>query len=424
MIRKIGMFAALGLLMCLLLCFTASSASAATANSVNIYGAVINAATPYWTNDGHTHSAEPAVWNAWFDAATGTLTLNNLSIHEDISAYGNPVIFVLGDIVLNLIGNNEIVTVCAPTGVVLRCLLSVGTSSSGANDGDVTIVGSGQLTLQTDFAPTGIPSGMNAFMALMEVDGHLLVDGGTLNVLFTSSDDPQVSCEGITLGAWDTHDRMTVAGGSVTIQGYGMNISLLEVLHGDFTMTGGRLDLTATVNKDGMAQGLMVFGGNFRMTGGVLDVTCKSYCGMSWIKQGFALSVRKAIAINGGIGALMSNTDYTVIQDSASLLDRFTISGGHFIFGGAGTAALYLPTPVLMRNDVRAIVDDNSPHGFDKWWWNDSMPPLANNYYYVEFVDRDPYPQTGDTFNLPLWLGLGFTALLGLGALARKRKRA
>jgi len=189
----------------------------------------------------------------------------------------------------------------------------------------------------------------------------------------------------------------------------------------DLTIESG----TVNINTNSMYLAYSINTTRFYMTAGSVAATASAP------GDGTALRFYDAY-ITGGEGRFESVNDYGLVWFADG--HDFSVTGGHLIFSSENDAALYFVThnSVLPDSSVPIWVSTDSS-GAGKAVWNSSMGQLAgyiywtSDYKYVEFLEAEDPPETGDAQTPWLWLCAGLFALLGAagaGMLLRRKRRA
>jgi len=214
------------------LSFAPQPASAAGAASVTVNGATLNAGTPYWAIGGTTYTTEPAVWNAYFNASTSTLTLSSAVLSTATAAPIGAVnvydclVYAPGDLHIVLIGTNT-----------LTCIKDTANIATGiAVAGSLTISGSGSAAITAENTSTGIYAaacGIFASGAAQILSGAITAD---VTALFLTHG---IYADQLILDSGDGRFYGYGAGG------YGAGFADADVLYsgGVFTFIGNRCAL-------------------------------------------------------------------------------------------------------------------------------------------------------------------------------------
>lgn len=347
----------------LLASLAASAALAAPATQAELHGVTLNSANPYWANSG---SGSASDWNVFFDVSTPTPTLRLKSAIIHTPAGTGELLYVDGDVIIALEGANTIAysgSYTYPTGLFVNGALTIADSPAS---------GTGSLTISIESA------GTLANVHGITANGIITVESGILSVDTVSA----ANSTGLTSGS-----EVRVTGGSMSVGGSGILHN--TIYSGQFVMTGGTVDATATASNPASAA-LNTTGVN--ITGG--DGTFSS--------------------TGSGHGALVHIID----------ANDFQVLGGHAVFIGAGDGLYFdLPGDVVPTTNQQIRVATNTS-GSGKTIWSAAMGILASNtsqasaFRYVEFgvqavvPDTPNPPQTGDVRRPWLWLGVGLTTLL------------
>ncbi|NMP37247.1 MAG: hypothetical protein GX051_03865 [Clostridiales bacterium] len=247
------------------------TASATAATSVQIGGVTLNSMYPYYHNGTGgaqgTADSDPTNYNAYFDAANGTLYLNNLNISVGAD---DAVFYALGNLIINLTGSSTVVNTFSGSSDGIRGVRV---------DGDLTVRGSGFLTAISGStnAPGGYCYGVNAY-SISVSEGTLVGVAGESSGKAGNSLGVHAR-EGITISAGilsgkggtanvskgvDTYSSITVSGGSLTGTGGTANTSS-GVTASSITVSGGKL-----TGAGGTAESSHGVVGDVTITGGEL----------------------------------------------------------------------------------------------------------------------------------------------------------
>jgi hypothetical protein len=354
------------------------SASAAGSAEVYVNGQLLNASNPYWKNGNAT--ASPTDWNAHFDAAAATLTLNNAVINTEaavsyhLGSWG--LVVGDGDLSLVLVGNNSLTY---DSDVHADSLTVI-------SHGDLTIGGSGSMSIRN----------YNAY-------SHSRAFG-------ISSDE-----------------GLTILGGSLTLDIRG-EYGACGLYGRSVLFAGGQADIQT---QSDLSIAVYAVDGDFRMTGG----TVRAEAGTT---GDFASALQAHdIDLKGGSGVFTATgqgTVYGVFFEN----DVFEFSGGCFIFSGETSALRYNDeimgvTYTLTGGPV--YVSETADGSGKRLWTSAADGRLESDLYstspfrYVQFGNCIPageMPRTGDTAVPLLWEGTALCALLiaaGWTVIARRKRR-
>lgn len=351
--------------------FALPSASAAGATSVWVNNVELNAGSPYWKNGNLPATASD--WNAHFDAATSTLTLNNAVIGT-LHAYSsyNGLLFANGDLTLVLTGSSTL----------QYGATSLGTYMGIYVQGLLTVTGSGGASI--------LLNGTAFSSYLYGIYTHdLAIEAGTLNI--------QVNCVFMSYGIASYGDAV-ISGGSVTVGCNGLMCNGVYAQTGDFIMTGGRIAVTAIAGGDAIAL------------------------------------QAQGITLEGGEGVFAGNASKPV-YGGYLIGNTLNVSGGHFVFCGI-YGGLFCQSAPLAANltNVLTYVSPSMDGSGKRLWTGPADGELASNFVaispfrYVEFIlpgTGEEYPRTGDTASPWLWAGIALCAALmaaGIPAAAARKK--
>ena len=202
---------------------------AATATSVEIGNSVtLGSANPYWKNDGTTASAND--YNAYFDAATGILTLKNF-VYE--GTYG---INADGNLAINLIGSNTVADTASATSgraavVVMMGDLTITSENNGslnASSDNNNGISANNITIDGANVSVGCNIGLNA-------------TGGIINIMRNSTVEIDADGKAIDCTTLNLNDDINI-GGSLWYQ--------WETASSKATATGTMNQTTLTYNNE------------------------------------------------------------------------------------------------------------------------------------------------------------------------------
>ena len=369
MVRKIW---AIAVSCVLLLALSAVGVTALAGGGAEVWvnNVRLDSASPYWKNGGASASAGD--WNAYFDAATNTLTLKDAVITESHTPYGA---LIYANDALNLVlgGANSITR----TDAVSASLFGIYAK------GTLVITGDGSLgILLKGTAGHSNVSGMIS-------DDTITVNSGSLSV----------NLDGYTAYGIGAAFGVVIAGGKIDMETSGSDeSSLLYMTNANFRMSGGTFRGTAA--SDNGAAGVVAPG--VVLTGGEGRFYAQS--------PGFAVGM-----FTTGSGLHVSGGHFIFAGDTYALIDYFVVSG-----------ALD-----LQLTNVKTYVSETADSFAKRLWASDAdghLVSYATNvspFLYVEFVGGVAVaPQTGDSSMPLLWTGIALCALLcaaGLTAAGRGR---
>jgi LPXTG-motif cell wall-anchored protein len=350
-------------------------ASAGGGSDVWVNGVWLSSASPYWKNGNAPASASD--WNAYFDDATNTLTLNNAEITDPYPPLGASMILAYDDLNLVLNGTNTLIYTETENPALY------GVNALGA----LTVSGSGSLEIRL------IDTNELSSVIGLAAEGTIAINSGTLS--------------------------FTVSGtNSYCI------LSLLGV-----TIAGGTMEMHASA----VSQALLVLseGAAFRMTGG-------KFWGSATSDEDAAGIVSNGVMLAGGEGEFYAqSTSFGVGLFDFS--PELYVSGGHFIFAGDTNAAIGIFTTGgdmdLQLTNVQTYVSESVDSFAKRLWTSNADGRLVgiignpSPFLYAEFRSVSkavPVPQTGDVSRPWLWAGVALCALLtaGLFTVWRKRRSA
>lgn len=360
--------AAAVILVLILLCCTPKAWAATTgATLVQVNGVTLTSAAPYWANGSSTASTTAPASGGYifFNAAAGTLTLNNAVVNtlSDIpgSSTRKACLFVDGDISVILSGASTL----SYTGVVFSTLYGL------CIWGKTTISGSGSLNVQINNTFTS----SNCFAIYSRGDLTVLSGMLTLDV------DANATGLGLTSDA-----ALLFAGGNAQIETNAMQSIGVMTQYNDIRITGGSLTVTADATGP-LASGL--YGSCIYLEGGA-----GRFSASGGTTAGGLVFWGKKLAYTGGT-FIMSGTKTAVVYNNSMVDYTFTAPKGTV--------------------SVSFFTDGRSPMP----WTSDTDGLLItlnkktySNFLYVKF--SMPVPQTGDTAQPWLWVGVTLCALFGL----------
>ena len=350
----------------------AAGAASAWVNSVEL-----TAATPYLKNGSWSAQATMPLSGgyAYFDAASSTLTLNNVLAYFPSSIPKTPLtegtIHADGDLAIVLYGDNAIY------------------GNATGSTTYYTIFAKGNLTIRGDgSAYINIPNHTSSAPAYgIAATADLTVESGSLSMDLKADNN----CYGIYMGG-DT----LVSGGEIDINiASGGNIAMYGQ-NGTFTMTGGQL--TATVTSSVTAFGL--YYNQVSLQGGTIRTTATGG------DYAFGAGYSSTLTYSGGSA--------TFIGESAAL---FSYSG-HASFSVTG-------------GDVY-VSESMNGSGLKLWSSTADGRLLANftnesDFKYAQIIaDEIIAPQTGDRYPLGFWAGAALIAGIAcvtLGGYIRRKRR-
>jgi LPXTG-motif cell wall-anchored protein len=362
------------LFLALLFCIPTAYAYPSDATEVIIDGATLTASNPYWKNGGGGDASD---WNLFFDTSTSAPTLRMKNAVLNSLNPNRYIVQADGDIIVELIGDNDLSYSGSAGGTSIVGLGSMGSILIKDGTGN----GTGALTINIDHSPSHFSS-----VGIFNIGNELVIDSGNLDI-----------------SVYDSGEAFALYSGQ------------------DILIRGGSTQAFSWANL-----AYTVFCEQFRLTGGSIMATAN---GGSFISNG--LFVGSAL-FSGGYGEFSSvesgnGAEWVVGAESA-----FRFSGGHVIFSGGNSALSFLTGSELDPDVAGTVYVSEFPSGMDKMLWNSSMDSLASYssyfspYRFVEMIGTASLPRTGDVMNPWLWLGIGTLALaLGAGALLiLRRKRA
>ena len=313
----------LALVLSLVMVFAlATNAWAVTATSVKIGSSVtLNSTNPYWKNGDTTATDSANDYNAYFDAATGILTLNDANISD---TYYGSAITAEGGLTIYLIGDNT-VTHNDSGGIAAIYVAGDLTIKEDRDDGSLTasdtgtnfdgILASGKVTIESGkVTATGGKYGLSASNVNIE-GGTVTATGNKGRGIYTKEgyvtiSDGTVEATGRDSGIYA--NSVTITDGTVNATGsgeYGYGIYALEdnFNGGDITISNGTV--TATGGMAGMYADnkATIEGGTVTATGG---------------SSGAGIGADNAITISG------ANTTVEVGCETGLVSDIVNIAGG------------------------------------------------------------------------------------------------
>lgn len=368
------------------LCMAAACALAIDADTVVINGATLTDGY-YWKNDGTTSPAYIAGWNAHFSTggAEPVLQCNGVSITT--SNTSGAMIRANGDFVMELLGSNTLSYDYLTDSQRMKGIyLSVGNLKIV----DKTPDGTGSLSIEIKNT-----SDLNPVMGIhtQEDFAGVTIESGAVTIAMLNNQ----FAHGIRTGS------AMIRGGSTTITNTAADYAYGLYAANQFIMSAGSVSATVSGGNGGTA----------------------------------ALVFINEASILGGYGVFTNTrSGYGAIWGSPSASD-FRVTGGHLILSSSDKEALYFNVasdPQAYGPDVRGdILVSADSGGAGKTSWEASMGLLAGSqsdtspFRYVEFVGKALLalmnPQTGDSANPLLSLGLGLLALSGAGTLLLLRRR-
>lgn len=366
-------FAAFLLAAFLLLSFALPCASAGGGTDVWVNGIWLNGASPYWKNGDA--AASPSDWNAYFDAATSTLTLKDAVINHPYDFTSKALIYADGDLHLVLTGTNTLsgAETAAPALYGICALNSLTISGGGSADFQLT--------------NTYEPSAVYGIFA----SDSLTINSGSLSI----------NVSGVLTYGLASPGGILIAGGETDIQSSGSEqSSLVYIDEGSFRMVGGKV--TGTAVSDEQAAGLLALG----------------------------------IVLAGGEGVFQAQSpNFAVGLFGADPV--LYVLGGHFVFIGDTCALVDFISPDelidLQLTNVKTYTSDAADGTGKRLWTSDADGYLMaivgrpSPFLYVEFIGSaasgSMAPQTGDASVPWLWAGIALCAALGAAGLILKARR-
>ncbi|MFH1879837.1 MAG: hypothetical protein ABIK64_03480, partial [Bacillota bacterium] len=353
------------LLVVLLLCVSPPAASAADATGVWVNNVQLTAASPYWKNGNAPASASD--WNAYFNAASATLTLQNAQIDTlsstAVNSSNRALVYANGDLTLELSGTNTLQYAATSTVTVNGVYAA----------GSLAVQGSGSAGIAINLGAATIDT-RGIYAA-----GNIECRGGTLDIRITTGSTAQ--------GLMSTNNTL-YSGGQAAIQVKGRSGRIVNCPGGEFRMTGGTIDATAESTG---ANALGLLGLNVSLEGG--EGSFRAY----------------GVNLCYGLDYLSSN---------------ISISGGRFVFSGDTSAiycGMYGSKPPVNTAGVYIYVSESADGSGLRSWTSSADGDLVSDsgftspFRYVLFTAVPigaAQPQTGDG-RLPwLWSGIALCALL------------
>jgi len=365
--------------MLFVLCLRAPAALAAGATSVWVNGVELTASAPYWENGSATASGtEPAGgYNAYFNSATATLTLNDAVVNTPsvVAGMGTnmSLIHAQGDISVTLSGANAI------------------TFSGNEVDEIYGFVAMGALTINGDGSADVHIVNDNAETKTAAIWGvlGLTVHSGTLSVLAGNGES--------SYGLYSDGDIL-FEGGEAQLKTVGLySISIFSTA-GDAVLSGGKI--TATSETNGM-YGIGVFAEQVYMAG-----------------------------MEGSFTAYGTGNVYGM----ANRTNEVVYTGGDFTFSGStsamGCSLSDTDPPAYLLGNATVKVSLYTDGSLPAVWTAATGARLVSNmlvtsdFHYARIYTADSVsPQTGDASRPWLWAGIaGLCLVLGAAGILAKRR--
>jgi len=363
------LFAAFLLVAFLVLSFALPSASAGGGTEVWVNNVYLTSGSPYWKNGNAPASAGD--WNAYFNVATATLTLNNAEIDTlsdtTVDAAYQALVYADGPITVVLEGNNAFQFNGTANSTI------AGIYASGA----LTVNGSGGAVMK-------IQTTSNISAYGIYGDGVLTIENGTL--------DMGIKTIFMAIG-FGSNSGILFAGGMAIVGANGSYSRIFVVESGTLRITGGAIKGLATA-AGGNAIALMALTIYLEGGEGVLRATED--------ESGYGILVGvNTMYVTGGDFIIAGTTSVVYPELPGDLLITGRAAYASESFGGAGESLF-----IALRNTTQTV-------------------PLSSlrPYRHVRFVADTVMPQTGD-YTMPwLWAGLALFAMLGAAALVLKMRR-
>lgn len=362
--------AALVLVLLLALCAVVPVASAGGGTVVYVNNIFLSSSSPYWKNGNAPASAGD--WNAYFNVAANTLTLRDAVINtpsdSTVDTGTQALVYADGNVTVVLEGNCEL----SYTGADGHQIAGI------YSNGTLTVKGSGSAILR-------IATTANQSVVGFAGSDGLTVEGGTLDILLTSSDATAAFASGSTI---------LFSGGSVVAVCYGSIAYVVNVIAGTFRMTGGSVKA--------IAQSLSNYAIAVQATSAYLEGG-EGFFKASASEMAFGFLVGEFTLIVTGGEFAASGTTYAAYPTTGSNL----LLTGRSVYGSENSTGSGMRLILPGRSTTQTVsLSDLSP------------------YRYLWFTADAAMPQTGDAQTPWLWAGLMLCALLGAAALIlRLRKR-
>ncbi len=356
-------------------------ALAAGATEVYLNNAVLNAATPYWKNGSASAVSwlPDDEWNAYFNAATATVTLKNAVIQTNTlyNTYSgdNALLYADGDLTVVLTGDSRLqYTNTATTGYVYGIFSTA----------SLTVTGSGSVDIQLQNLSS--PNYTRAVAG----EWALLIQSGRI----------RINVEGSTyVYGFYSFGNILFAGGEAAVMSTGPNARIVYTDGVYFRMTGGSLN-------------------------GIAESTGNDARGVYAVEA----------YLEGGTGIFRATgpgrTRGMLLADGP-----LYVTGGSFRFMGDWEAICINQQPYVINiaGGIPVYVSEYASGADMRRWTSSADGILAGDVYlsktstfrFVQFGEFPETPQTGDSSAPWLWSGIGAACLLlAAGAvLAMRRKR-
>ena len=363
----------------ILLCLAFSAASAADATEVYVNNVKLDADYPYWVNGSLAAlAAKPAGgYNAYFNAAAATLTLQGASIDTVyiIGFYSEEsLVHANGDLTVILAGTNTL----SYSSAADRYLYGI------SGDGDLTVTGSGSVDIQLRNTSAG-----NGRTCAILSGNNLYIQGGRFSI---DVEGPEY--------------------------GYGFISESADMVY-----AGGYAEVVVSSRASRV---LYIRSGSFRMTGGTIRGTISSVSGGS---RGFAAVdayLEGGTAVIRALGGTARGLH--VYSDGSGTL---SVSDGDFTFIGDDVALRFGDNAVSVNiADIVEVYVSEAVSGSNlERWYSAAQGELAmtttlsSPFKYVRFVAPVDMPRTGDNAVPCLWAGIALCALIISAGLTGRMRR-
>ena len=354
----------------LALCCALPVASAGGGADVWVNNVWLNSVSPYWKNGNAPASAGD--WNAFYDAASSTLTLKDAVINTlsdpTVDSMYQALVYADGNLTVLLEGN---------------CDLSYD-GSGGSNiigifaSGTLTVSGNGGATIRITAADNQTVQGLCGKNALT-------VKGGALDLLLTSS---------TTTSGFASDNAILFSGGSAVAICNGLYARVFSVAYGTLRITGGGLKAIARAPSAGYAIAVMATSAYLEGGEGILQAAGGE------VAYGFLVGEFTLIVTGGNFA--VSGTTAAVYPMLFSNLQLTRSS----MYGSENSTGIGLRLLLPGRSTMQAV-------------------PLSglSSYRYLRFTADTEMPRTGDSSMPGLWAGIALCALTLGGWICAKAVR-